>query len=202
MANRNAYACSSFSRNGKLIMATKVDLLDFTRKLDALSRAYTTLPNEIAAVAVNFSKECFVSQSWLDTTKENWKQRKRDRLSKNGNKTKNQTLLVQTGRLKRSIRKIKADESQIVIGTDVPYAQIHNEGGTINKSVAVKAHTVKSHSRTRKGRKEQVKEFTVRAHARKMNTTIPRRQFLGESYTLSKRIINLITARFARALKT
>ena len=70
----------------------KVDLRDFTRKIDALSKTYKTLPNEIAAVAVNFSKERFVNQSWLDQTKENWAPRKQLRRSVHGNKTKNQTL--------------------------------------------------------------------------------------------------------------
>ena len=169
----------------------KVDLTDFTRKLDALSQTYKTLPKEVGAIAVNFSKERFVKQSWLDETKKNWKPRKCQRRSQHGKRTKNQTLLVQTGRLKRSIRVISADETRIVIGSNVPYARIHNEGGKINKRVSVRAHT-----RTRKGRKE-----TVRSHNRQMNTTIPSRRFLGVSYTLTKRIQNLITARFMRALK-
>jgi phage gpG-like protein len=105
-------------------------------------------------------------------------------------------------RLKPSIRVISADESKIIVGSDVPYAQIHNDGGTINKSVTVKTHTVRQHSRTRKGRNETVKEHKVQAHTRKMNTTIPQRRFLGASYTLSKRMMNLITARFYRALKS
>ena len=179
----------------------KVDLTDFTRKVDTLSQTLKTLPNEIGAVAVNFSKERFVSQSWIDKTKRNWKPRKKDRRSQHGNKTKNQTLLVQTGRLKKSIRVISADESRVVVGSNVPYAKIHNEGGTINATVAVRAHSVKQHSRIRKGRKETVREHDKREHTRNMNTKIPSRRFLGTSYTLSKRIMNLITARFMRALK-
>ncbi|MCL2328453.1 MAG: phage virion morphogenesis protein [Bacteroidetes bacterium] len=166
----------------------KVNLSDFARKIDALSKTYKTLPKEIGAEAVKFSKERFVSQSWLDKTKENWKPRKRPRKGKGSN-----TLLVKTGRLKRSVRVISADETQIIVGSDVPYAQIQNDGGTINKSVTVKAHTRK--------RKTRCDKTTVKAHTRKMNTTIPSRRFLGTSYTLEKRITNLITARFMRALK-
>ncbi len=190
---------------------SKIDLTDFTRKIEALSRTYKTLPNEIAAVAVNFSKDRFVNQSWLDKTKENWKLRKRLRKGKGS-----QTLLVKTGRLKRSIRRIKADESQVIIGSDVPYAKIHNNGGIINKTVAVKAHTRNKMGKVKHGtgvfsirtRKERTRTKTkkvgdikVKAHTRKMNITIPQRQFIGESYTLTKRITNLITARFMRALK-
>ena len=171
---------------------SKIDLRDLTRKMDALSNTYRTLPKELGAIAVNFSKERFINQAWLDSTKENWQPRKRSRRSVHNKKTTNQTLLVQTGRLKKSIRVISADESKIIVGSDVPYAQIQNDGGVINKTV-----NVKQHSRKRNGR-----DITVKAHTRKMNTTIPSRRFLGASYTLSKRMMNLITARFVRALKS
>ncbi|MDR1543715.1 MAG: hypothetical protein LBS50_04760 [Prevotellaceae bacterium] len=87
---------------------SRVNISDFTRRIDALNRSYGALPDEIAALAVKFSKERFVEQAWLDNTKENWASRSRNRRSIHGNRTRNQTLLVQTGRLKRSIRKISA----------------------------------------------------------------------------------------------
>jgi len=189
-------------------MSKKVDITDFTRKLDALLNTYKKLPTEIATIAVNFSKERFKDQAWLDQTKTKWTPRKKPR---GRSKKRSQTLLVDTGRLKRSIRKIKATPEQVIIGTDVPYAEIHNEGGKINETVTVKSHVVKSHrrkayTRNRKGRSERikaqtVKAFTVKAHKRKMNLKIPQRRFLGASYTLNKRIELHITARFMRALK-
>ena len=185
-----------------------VDISDFTRKLDSVLNTYKKLPTEIATIAVNFSKERFRDQAWLDTSKTKWKPRKTQR-GRSGRRS--QTLLVDTGRLKRSIRKIKATPDQVIIGTDVPYAEIHNEGGTINKTVSVKSHIIKSHrrkahTRTRKGRSEKVKAqtvkaYTVKAHSRKMNLKIPSRRFMGKSYTLTRRIELHITARFMRALK-
>jgi phage gpG-like protein len=186
---------------------SKVDLTDFFRKMDALSKVNDKLPDEIAALAVNFSKERFREQAWLDTTKEPWKQRK----SRRAGKKRSQTLLYGTGRLKRSIRKISADSDKVIIGTDVPYAEIHNNGGVIHGDVKVKshmvsAHKVKSFSRTRKGRSESVSEHTVKSHMvksynRKMNTKIPARPFIGASYTLNRRIYLLAASRFAKALK-
>jgi phage gpG-like protein len=175
---------------------------DFARKLEALRQAYRTLPTEIATIAVNFSKERFNDQAWLDETKQPWAPRKRPRRGKTGKTSNNQTLLVKTGRLKRSIRKISATEDKIIIGTDIPYAQIHNEGGEITNTVTVKAHQVKEHTRKRKGRKEKVKAHTVKAHTRKMNVKIPQRQFIGNSKTLQDQILSHITARFERALNT
>ncbi|MDR2806246.1 MAG: phage virion morphogenesis protein [Dysgonamonadaceae bacterium] len=181
---------------------TRINISNFTRKLEALRKTYKNLPTEIAAIAVNFSKDRFVEQAWEDETKEPWKPRKRPRRGKTGKITKNQTLLVKTGRLKRSIRKISATENKIIIGTDVAYAQIHNEGGTITGTASVKAHQVKEHARNRKGRKEKVKAHTVKAHTKKMNTRIPQRQFMGNSKALQNKIISHITAQFERALNT
>lgn len=189
-------------------MTKTADISQWTRKMQALKSAYAKLPNEIAAVAVNFSKERFRQQAWLDESPERWKPRKKPR---KGGKKRGQTLLVDTGRLKKSIRKVSASTSRVVIGTDVPYASIHNYGGTITGTFKVRAHTVKAHrrrahTRIRAGRTEKIKAQTIKmhtvgSHTRKMNTRIPQRQFLGDSYTLRRRIYLLTAAHFLRALK-
>lgn len=184
------------------------DISEWTRKMQALKATYAKIPAEIATLAVNFSKERLRDQAWLDETKHPWKPRKKPR---RGGKKRSQTLLVDTGRLKKSIRKISADANRIVIGTDVPYASIHNYGGAITGTFKVRTHTVKAHrrrahARVRAGRTEKIKAQTVKthivaAHMRKVNTRIPQRQFLGDSYTLRRRIYLLTAARFSRALK-
>ena len=145
------------------------------------------MTNEAGVIAVNFSKDRFRFKNWIDKTAEKWQARKRpDRGS----------LLLRTGRLKRSIRKIASGDYYVVVGTDVPYAQLHNEGGTVSKVVQVKAHTRKVVIRQRKvSRKGKVsskvigsKMVNVRAQNRKMNRTMPKRQFLGESELLMRRI--------------
>lgn len=189
-------------------MVKKPDISDFTKKLDAVLAAYKKLPTEVATVAVNFSKDRFRDQAWLDQTKDKWKDLKQPRKRKG---RRSQTILVDTGRLKRSIRKIKVSQNEIVIGSDVPYAKLQNDGGEIKKTVKVKAHQVKSHrrrayTRQRDGRTEnikaqKVKTYVVKAHARKMNTKIPARRFMGQSKRLERRLITLITYRFRNALK-
>lgn len=128
------------------------------------------LVNRAGVVAVNFSKERFVKKDWLDgSSRQQWQRRK---------KPDKGSLLVRSGRLKRSIRKMSEGDYFVYIGTDAPYAKVHNEGGTINKVVNVRSFT-----RTRKGRTE-----TVKTHRRKMNLKMPKRQFLGDSDALAKRI--------------
>lgn len=182
---------------------------EFVRMVDNLIKARKALPNEVAVLAVKFSKDRFRDQAWYDSNKEAWKARKQRR---QGGKRKSQTLLVNTGRLKRSIRKIKADQNEVKIGTDVPYAEIHNNGGKITananvKSYTKKAHSRKAHSRSRKGNVEavpaqNVSSHRVKAHRRKMNTTIPQRQFIGNSTKLARDVEKLIVDRFEKAMRT
>ncbi len=175
-----------------------VDISDFTRKLDALSKAYAILPNEIAATAVNFSKERFRDQAWIDRKTEPWKPRAKRR---KGSPNKSQTLLVNTGRGKRGIRKILANQDKVIIGNDVPYMQIHNDGGIIEGTFNVRPYTKKEHTRNRKGRKEVVKSHKVGGHQRHVKTRIPSRRFIGSSYILERRLYSLIADRFTNALK-
>ncbi len=187
-------------------MANNVDMREFTSRLDAVLQTYQRLPTEIATIAVNFSKERFRDQAWLDRTKYAWKPLKKKRKGR-----RSQTILVKTGRLKRSIRKIKATTDEVIIGTDVEYAEIHNDGGVIDKVVNIKEHTVKAHrrkahTRTRAGRTQKIKaqtvnSFKVKAHKRRMHTEIISRRYIGESFTLLRRMELHTIARFRRALR-
>jgi phage gpG-like protein len=177
----------------------KYDISEFIQKIEQMSSLFRKLPNEIGTIAVNFSKERFREQAWLDTSSEPWNPRKRKR---KGGKKRSQTLLVDTGRLKRSLRKISVSEHSIVIGSDVPYAEIQNDGGTISKSVSVKSHIRNEHIRKRGKRKEIVRESSVRGHIRRMNTTIPSRRFMGESKALEDKITEYMEKAFKDTLNT
>lgn len=133
---------------------------------------------------VNFSKERFVRQNWVDANTEPWKKRKPRKRTKRVEKG---ATLVRSARLKRSIRKLHVSREVITVGTDVPYAKIHNQGfrGTVN---------VKAHTRTRDGKKVNVNGFTRRIN-------VPKRQFIGESAVLKKRIERLATAELIHAIK-
>lgn len=167
---------------------------DFLRKLNLLSKLYRKFPEMAAIEAVNFSKERFVRKNWVDKSVTRWKARKpspewhseeQKRAASRG------SLMVKSGRLKRSIRKIKVTRNSVTIGTDVPYAEAHNEGAVINTSV-----NVKTHSRKRKGRTE-----TVKAHRRKRKITLPERRFIGESAILLRRVERLVQREINEILK-
>lgn len=129
--------------------------------------------------ALNFYKESFKRQGFIDERYEAWKERKAPTNRKAARRTGKRAILVQTGRLRRSLRK-RVINTTIEILTDVPYAQIHNEGGTIQGTATVRQHT----RRTKLGVKSN-----VTAHTRKVNMRIPKRQFMGESALLNKRFV-------------
>lgn len=158
----------------------------FAAIIDDVTRCINSLPARIAACAVNFSKERFVKQNWLDETAEPWEKRRGRR--RGGDKRQGGAVLVDSGRLKRSIRVVSATKERIVIGTDVPYAEIHNEGFEGRQNV-----------RAYQRRSRTGKVHTVRAHTRRMS--MPERRFLGESQELAGRIENLMVTELNKALQ-
>jgi len=125
--------------------------------------------------ATRFFKDRFRKKNWLDATPQPWKPRKRKDTG---------SLMTKSGRLKRSVRVLKKTRRSVTIGTDVPYAQIHNEGGYIRETVQVKAHSRKRSGRQTRG----TGKIHVKSHSRRMNLKVPPRPFLGESKTLAEKI--------------
>ena len=167
---------------------------DYLNKLDRLSKLYKLFPDMAAIEAVNFSKERFVRKNWVDKSVTAWKPRKKSpkwHSAEQKRAANRGSLMVKSGRLKRSVRKIKVTRNSVTIGTDVPYAEPHNEGVVINQVI-----NIRSHSRKRKGRTS-----TVRAHRRKRKITLPERRFLGESAILMRRIERLVEREIKDILK-
>lgn len=97
----------------------------------------------------NFQRKAFFTERW----------------KKNRNPNARGSLLLVTGTLRRSIRSSVVGDG-VRFTSQVPYATVHNEGGTI-------AQNVRAHQRRRHG-----KTHDVRAHQRRIN--MPQRQFIGD----------------------
>jgi phage gpG-like protein len=183
-------------------------LKEFLTKMDAVASVYTRMPNNIAIIAVNFSKERFRDQAWLDHSRQPWKQRSQKREGKK----RSQTLLVDKGRLKRSIRKILVSQNLIIIGTDVPYAQAQNDGfkGSVRQHVKSFSRSLtkfgitgrKSLKRSTRIEFGRVKTGTtrVRAYNRTIQQNIPARPFIGASEALERRMFMHIYSKFEEVL--
>lgn len=158
----------------------------FAAIVDDVTRAINAMPARVGTCAVNFSKQRFVQQNWHDTTPEPWKPRSRTR--RGGERRQSGAILVDSGRLKRSIRVVSADPNRVIIGTDVPYAEIHNEG--LDGEVSVRKHS----RRSRKGRLHIVKAHKRRVH-------MPQRRFLGESQALATQLEELMIKELKNAIE-
>lgn len=193
------------------------ETIEFDRILKQIENAQRRIiPNVVATVAVNFSKERFKAQNWVDSNTKPWARRKTKTWRGKTPRNNGRAVLVDTGRLRRSIRKIKVDAQSVIIGTDVEYARAHNDG--FNGSVT---QTVKSHSRNKygkgkqgtgvfsvKSRKERTrtvktveKTSIVKTYTRTIKQRIPQRQFIGASQVLNRQIERAVTAAFIKALK-
>jgi phage gpG-like protein len=161
-----------------------------------LQHAPTILGND----AVNFFLDSFKKQGWLGNSFTPWPARK---IVTRWGKTKRnngRAILIDSGRLRRSIRVTSATSNAIKIGTDVPYAKAHNEGTRIRGVIQqVSAHTrkktragitskktLKTRSNITFGRINTGASIQVKAHTRRIDMRLPKRQFMGYSPYLDK----------------
>ena len=121
----------------------------------------------------NFEQQGFFGTKWKDR--------------KNGNDDR--AILMGVGRLRRGVKTPKRNGNTIVWNFDVPYAKIHNEGGTIKATQNVRPFT-----RTVKGKEQKVKAFT-----RSVNIKMPQRQFIGDHPQL-RQAMEVIVNRNAKKL--
>lgn len=121
-------------------------------------------PRYIGDLAVNHFNENFQREGFVDDTLQPWPPREKD-------KDEGRAILFKTGQLRKSIRVVRKSSQEVVIGSDIKYAKVHNEGGIIQ----VKAHMRKS---------KTGKELPIRAYMYKAQ----QRKFMGESKQLTRQI--------------
>lgn len=107
----------SFSTN-------RINLDAFRQKARA---AIGRLPPIMGAEAVRHTKENFRQGGFMDASLEAWAKRKNDSDPGRG-------ILIgkQSGHLFKDIRVLSRTDNSVTVGTTLPYARIHNDGGTIN----------------------------------------------------------------------
>jgi phage gpG-like protein len=155
----------------------RIDFPDLSQLETDLRQFVKRLPDLVGNTALNFYKSSWDKEGYVQSRFSKWKPRKvADRRRR---------LLVKSGRLRRSLR-YRTMSRAVAIFTDVPYAQVHNEGGTVRARQNVRAHV----RRTKRG------SAKVKAHTRNVSFTMPQRQFMDVpgkpiSPFLQKRIIAL-----------
>lgn len=140
--------------------------------------------------ALNFFKDSFDRQGWLDGSFTPWPATIMGPGDRN--------ILINSGNLRDSLRVLKSSPLQIVFGTSEPYAGIHNEGGTITINITDKARKFfwamymanvgKGGVIKQNGSATAASMWKAMALTKKSSITIhmPQRQYIGESQTLMK----------------
>jgi phage gpG-like protein len=167
---------------------------------------------DVGNTAKVFFVDSFRKQGWDDQSVQKWKARKRKSYNtKSGKKVDDTTraILVKTGDLRRSIKRNPANRAalSIKISTDLPYAKIHNDGGTINRAgfkglmyyreVATNLATRKTQKRfaRTKGMKSRKATHAMEIDVKAFAINMPKRQFMGDSYNLNEKVKAVIVKR-------
>lgn len=164
------------------------------------------IPHVVAETATEYFKERFSAKEWDGTP---WPQTKR--VVRRG------SLLVRSSKLVNSIRPTVVTANRVRIGAGnakVPYAQVHNEGGTVHPTVtpamrkwawaqyykaggtSLKSaqNTGKKRSTYNPGKSANINFYKALALTKKsyLNVTIPKRQFMGHTVRLNTKILERI----------
>lgn len=146
-------------------------------------RAMVYIPGAVGNEVVNFALDNFKRQSFAGAP---WPNRKQ--ATTWGKKQRTGALLVKSGRLRRSIEIKSLSNSWVKVGSDVPYATIHNNGFRGNVQQTVRSFTRQNGQ-------------DVKQHTRTIKQNIPARPFLKESPYLQKKIERQITVQLLKSLK-
>lgn len=173
------------------------------QKIDSFFRAFqgrinsaiAELPPIVGNLVVNNALDNFKNQAFNGQA---WKARQNK--SKRGNGRQN--ILVQSGALRRSIRIIRSTATSVTVGSDLPYADVHNEGGEIKRKARSETFVRNRYSKgKRKGKfakgTTSGRGYSFRAYSYRMS----KRQFLGRSPALDTAINKTVKRHILNALK-
>lgn len=139
------------------------------------------IAKKVGADALSYFLKSFSSESWDGVA---WQKRKK-------NKDADRNLLVKSGQLRRSVNNSlkKVTFERIEFRVPQPYAEVHNYGGSINKS---ERQAVIHFKRKRSGgirfSKPSKSKFAQKVKIGAHSIMMPKRQFMGNSPILMNRI--------------
>lgn len=171
-------------------------LTELNRLATTAHAAMPHLLHSIGTHAVTYAKGNFRRQGFNG---EKWKGRKKD-------KTPGRAILIKSGHLRASIHITSTDNDSVSIGTDLPYAKIHNEGGQINhpsreailsySTKGGKLKLAKTKTETQQRKIKEIRRATIKAYTQGM----PKRQFLGPTPQLNTELKSLLNRELTQIL--
>jgi len=101
--------------------------------LELKNAIHNIIPGKVRIVALAFFDDSFKNQGFGRGV-EKWAPRK-PVYRRGKQQGLGRAILIKKGRLRRSIRGTMAN-NMVIVSTDVPYAQVHNEGGRAGRKLA------------------------------------------------------------------
>lgn len=168
-------------------MAENFPIPDFAKMAQLF---FEGLAPDIGMLAKGFFRGSFYNGGFTDNGLTLWPQTK----DEDGHRT-----LIRSHALMDSIvvSKATADEVQVSAGDNLPYAEIHNNGGTIMVNVTAKSRRFFWYM-YKKTEDEKWKWMALTKKSR-LSIRIPQRQFIGDSATLNKQIDKYIMDKIIKA---
>lgn len=190
-------------------MAENPSISDIVKVLEKRVRQEINarLPRRVGVVAVNFFNQNFRDGGFRDGTLRPWPETRRQREGE-GADAQRGPLIGPAPHLSRSTE-ARPSPGVVRIVNPVPYAGLHNEGGSITTHPTItprmrryawakmyKALGVKKGDKLPKEMPKAAQRWKALALTKKtkltINATIPRRQFIGDSAELRKKVDTLI----------
>lgn len=179
---------------------------NFDRVLQNFNRIKKTMPVRVANATKNYFVKSFTEQSFDGQT---WQEVQRRISGTNANKyakpaSKTRSILIQSGKLRRavstSLRLATFDKIEFLIdGGTIPYAKIHNDGGTINKKESEKVLHFKAKGTNIASKKmfgtfskANKADYGMKVKVSAHDIVIPKRQFIGNTKELRKKQMDII----------
>lgn len=155
------------------------------------------VPQLVAETAVEHFQQALIKKQWNGKPYQPYKNKKRE--------PSRGSLMYRTGNLFRTIRisHVSAVSAKLSAGSSkVPYAQVHNEGGAINRKARSTIVTHKTYSdgkfkgKTLFAKNNERASYSQRANISAYSFNMPQRQFMGKSPALLKEIKDRIKVNF------
>lgn len=154
---------------------------DFRATRSSLNDIFKNLPQWAGNEYLNNSVSSFRRGGYIDNRFEPWPERK--------NKDEGRATLVKRGALRRSIRmRFGADWFEIF--TESEYAKLHNEGGRVEVTKKMRGYFWAMHYKAKKRKQNEDADFwRSLALTKKPYLEFPKRQFMGDSGILRRRVV-------------
>ncbi|MBD1394273.1 phage virion morphogenesis protein [Mucilaginibacter glaciei] len=157
-----------------------------------LAAVVQQLPLILGNEAVNYSLDAFRKQAWEGKP---WQARK-------SKKDTSRSILVKSGRGRRSIRIISTTANSVTIGSDVGYMAVHNNGGEISR--AARSETFVRNRFVKGTKKGKFKKGTTDGQGMSFKAysyRMPQRQFIGHTAAFEYQMKQVVRRELIKAFK-